>query len=44
MTIRAARPIYPAMLRPAPYLCMKLTRPIHTKDGGTLRTVAQHRA
>jgi hypothetical protein len=27
------------MLRPAPYLSQKLTRPISTKDGGTLRTV-----
>jgi hypothetical protein len=27
------------MLRPAPYLSRKLTRPIPTKDGGVLRTV-----
>lgn len=33
-----------AMLRPAPYLSQKLTRPISTKDGGTLRTVAEVRA
>jgi hypothetical protein len=25
------------MLRPAPYLSEKLTRPIRTKDGGVLR-------
>jgi hypothetical protein len=31
------------MLRPAPYLTKKLTRPIHTKDGGTLRTVLDAR-
>ncbi len=31
------------MLRPAPYLSQKLTRPIHTKDGGTLRTVLDAR-
>jgi hypothetical protein len=29
------------MLRPAPYLSRKLTRPIPTKDGGTLRTVRE---
>ena len=32
-----------AMLRPAPYLAKKLTRPIPTKDGGTLRTVLDAR-
>jgi hypothetical protein len=32
------------MPRPAPYLSQKLTRPIPTKDGGTLRTVAEARA
>jgi len=32
------------MLRPAPYLSQKLTRPILTKDGGTLRTVLDARA
>jgi hypothetical protein len=31
------------MLRPAPYLSRKLTRPLHTKDGGTLRTVLDAR-
>ena len=31
------------MLRPA-YLSRKLTRPLPTKDGGTLRTVAEARA
>lgn len=31
------------MLRPAPYLPQKLTRPIPTKDGGTLRTVLDAR-
>ena len=31
------------MLRPAPYLTRKLPRPIHTKDGGTLRTVLDAR-
>jgi hypothetical protein len=31
------------MLRPAPYLTKKLTRPIYTKDGGTLRTVLDAR-
>jgi hypothetical protein len=31
------------MLRPA-YLSKKLTRPLATKDGGTLRTVADARA
>ena len=31
------------MLRPAPYLTQKLTRPISTKDGGTLRTVLDAR-
>jgi hypothetical protein len=31
------------MLRPA-YLSQKLTRPLPTKDGGTLRTVAEARA
>ena len=33
----------PAMLRPASYLSQKLTRPISTKDGGTLHTVAEAR-
>jgi hypothetical protein len=32
------------MPRPAPYLSQKLTRPLPTKDGGTLRTVAEARA
>jgi hypothetical protein len=32
------------MLRPAPYLSQKLTRPIPTKDGGTLRTVLDARS
>jgi len=27
------------MLRPVPYLSQKLTQPLPTKDGGTLRTV-----
>jgi hypothetical protein len=31
------------MLRPSPYLSRKLTRPLHTKDGGTLRTVLDAR-
>jgi hypothetical protein len=31
------------MLRPAPYLSQKLTQPIPTKDGGTLRTVLDAR-
>jgi hypothetical protein len=31
------------MLRPAPYLSRKLTRPLPTKDGGTLRTVLDAR-
>jgi hypothetical protein len=31
------------MLRPAPYLSRKLTWPLHTKDGGTLRTVLDAR-
>jgi hypothetical protein len=31
------------MLRPA-YLSKKLTRPLPTKDGGTLRTLAEARA
>jgi hypothetical protein len=39
----AAPAIYPTMLRPA-YLSQKLTRPLPTKDGGTLRTVAEARA
>jgi hypothetical protein len=30
-------------LRPAPYLSQKLTRPLHTKDGGILRTVLDAR-
>jgi hypothetical protein len=38
-----AAPIYLAMLRPA-YLSQKLDRPLPTKDGGTLRTVAEARA
>jgi hypothetical protein len=35
--------MYAAMLRPAPYLSQKLTRPLYTKDGGTLRTVIDAR-
>ena len=31
------------MLRPAPYLSRKLTRPLPTKDGGTLHTVLDAR-
>jgi hypothetical protein len=31
------------MLRPAPYLSQKLTKPIPTKHGGTLRTVLDAR-
>jgi hypothetical protein len=31
------------MLRPAAYLSKKLTRPLRTKDGGTLRTVLDAR-
>jgi hypothetical protein len=31
------------MLRPTPYLSQKLTRPIPTEDGGTLRTVLDAR-
>jgi hypothetical protein len=31
------------LLRPAPHLSRKLTRPLHTKDGGTLRTVLDAR-
>jgi hypothetical protein len=31
------------MLRPSPYLSRKITRPLHTKDGGTLRTVLDAR-
>jgi hypothetical protein len=31
------------MLRPAPYLSRKLTRPLRTKDGVTLRTVLDAR-
>jgi hypothetical protein len=31
------------MLRPAAYLTQKLTRPLRTKDGGTLRTVLDAR-
>ena len=31
------------MLRPAPYLPRKLTRPIRTKDSGALRTVLDAR-
>jgi signal transduction histidine kinase len=34
--------MYAAMLRP-PYLSKKLTRPLPTKDGGKLRTVADAR-
>jgi hypothetical protein len=34
------RSIFQAMLRPA-YLSKKLTPPIPTKDGGTLRTILQ---
>jgi hypothetical protein len=44
VTIRADGHIYSAMLRPAPYLSQKLDRPLPTKDGGTLRTVAEARA
>jgi len=29
------------MLRPALYLSQKLTRPLPTKDGGTLRTIRE---
>src|SRR5258707_12137364 len=43
VTIRARRPIYSAMLRPALYLSRKLTQPIRTKDGGALRTVLDAR-
>jgi hypothetical protein len=32
------------MLRPPAYLSQKLTRPLVTKDGGTLRTVLDARA
>ena len=32
------------MLRPAPYLSQKLTQPLVTKDGGTLRTVLDARS
>jgi hypothetical protein len=28
-------------LRPVPYLSQKLTRTLHTKDGGTLRTIGE---
>jgi hypothetical protein len=35
--------MYEATLRPA-YLSRKLTRPLPTKDGGTLRTVVEARA
>jgi hypothetical protein len=31
------------MLRPSPYLSQKLSRPLHTKDGGTLSTVLDAR-
>jgi hypothetical protein len=31
------------MLRPAPYLSLKVTRPIPTEAGGTLRTVLDAR-
>jgi hypothetical protein len=31
------------MLRPAPYLTRKLTRPLPTRDGGVLRTVLDAR-
>jgi len=31
------------MLRPVPYLSQKLTQPLPTKDGGTLRTVLDAR-
>jgi hypothetical protein len=31
------------MLRPSPYLSRKLTTPLRTKDGGTLRTVLDAR-
>jgi hypothetical protein len=47
ITIRLAfllpPPYIEPMLRPAPYLSRKLTRPIHTKDGGTLRAVLDAR-
>jgi hypothetical protein len=43
VTSALAALIYPAMLRPA-YLSQKLDRPLPTKDGGTLRTVAEARA
>jgi hypothetical protein len=36
-------PIFQTMLRPAPYLSKKLTRPLPTKDGGVLRTVKDAR-
>jgi hypothetical protein len=29
------------MLRPAPYLSLKLTRPLPIKDGGTLTTIRE---
>jgi hypothetical protein len=35
------RTIFQTMLRPAPYLSRKLIRPIHAKDGGTLRIIAR---
>jgi hypothetical protein len=38
-----APPYFQPMLRPAPYLSQKLTRPLHTKDGGVLRTVKDAR-
>jgi hypothetical protein len=37
------RPIFQSMLRPA-YLSKEPTRPVPTKDGGTLRAVAEARA
>ena len=39
-TVRPRSPIFQAMLRPA-YLSKKLTSPIPTKDGGTLRTILE---
>ena len=36
--------IYSAMLRLPAYLSQKLTRPLVTKDGGTLRTVLDARS
>jgi hypothetical protein len=41
--ILSPAPYFHGMLRPAPYLTRKLTRPLRTKDGGTLRTVLDAR-